>query len=318
MDHGATAPVLPAASRTVLRSFWQVCILGLSLNLLSATSSAEDTPRHSSGRTDATVLSDVSIETASSATLHSVPGQVKSATRIALSETHVDPIGKPRSKPERANPQLALNAPAVQPTALTPTRLFGSRGKPVSISPVSQRWQRALSELEGTAQDAGQSRHGFRAYSAILDQVRPLRRGLQIPKVNYMVNRLLAYREDSFLYKKGEYWASPVETLTRRAGDCEDYAILKYALLRDLGVKDEDMRIVVLRDTAARQYHAVLSVRHNGKWLILDNRFSRVRFERDLPHYQALYSVNAAGEWSHTPNPGKPVNLAARLKSATR
>ncbi|WP_299481212.1 transglutaminase-like cysteine peptidase [uncultured Roseibium sp.] len=192
------------------------------------------------------------------------------------------------------------------------------RGKPVSISPVSQRWQRAVSELEGTAQDAGRTRHGFRAYSAILDQVSPLRRGLQIPKVNYMVNRLLAYREDSFLYKKAEYWASPVETLTRRAGDCEDYAILKYALFRDLGVKDEDMRIVVLRDTAARQYHAVLSVRHNGKWLILDNRFSRVRFERDLPHYQALYSVNAAGEWSHMPNAGKPVNLAARLKSATR
>ncbi|MET1411005.1 transglutaminase-like cysteine peptidase [Roseibium sp. HPY-6] len=318
MEHGATAPALPAAKRTVLRPFWQVCILGLSLNLLSATSSAEDTPRLSSDRTDTTVFSENSIETASSTAPHAVPGQVKTATRIALSETRSDLIGKPRSKPERTNPKLARSASADQRSALSPTRLFGSRGKPVSISPVSQRWQRALSELESAAQGTDQTRHGFRAYSAILEQVRPLRRGLQIPKVNYMVNRLLAYREDSFLYKKGEYWASPVETLSRRAGDCEDYAILKYTLLRDLGIKDEDMRIVVLRDTAARQYHAVLSVRHNGKWLILDNRFSRVRFERDLPHYQALYSVNAAGEWSHTPNKGKPVNLAARLKSATR
>ncbi|MES0810624.1 transglutaminase-like cysteine peptidase [Roseibium sp. SCPC15] len=175
-----------------------------------------------------------------------------------------------------------------------------------------------MSDLSPDSQKANARRQDFRAYSAILNQVKTKRRGLQIPKVNYMVNRLLSYQEDSSLWKTGEYWASPVETLRHRAGDCEDYAILKYALLRDLGVEDEDMRIVVLRDTAARQYHAVLSVRHKGKWLILDNRFSRIRFERDLPHYQPLYSVNAAGEWSHLPQKGDPIRLASRLKSATR
>ncbi|MEL7526150.1 MAG: hypothetical protein AAFN16_10295, partial [Pseudomonadota bacterium] len=73
-----------------------------------------------------------------------------------------------------------------------------------------------------------------------------------------------------------------------------------------------------LRDRAVRQFHAVLTVRHKGQWLVLDNRFSRVRFERDLPHYKPLYSVNAAGEWAHTREPGTPVQLAARLKAATR
>ncbi len=318
MDHGATAPATPAASRILLRWFWQACFFSLSLNLVSASSSAEENPGLLPGGTDAAVLRGAQIETAPSATLH-IPARLDTTSiRTAPSEMRFDPIGKPRSKPGRTRPQLASTAPPEKDVAAATTRMFGSRGKPVSISPVSQRWQRALAEMDGTTHASAQSRHRLRPYSAILEQVQPLRRGLQIPKVNYMVNRLLSYREDSFLYEKGEYWASPVETVTRRAGDCEDYAILKYALLRDLGVKDEDMRIVVLRDTAARQYHAVLSVRHNGKWLILDNRFSRVRFERDLPNYQALYSLNAAGEWSHTPNPGKPVKLAARLKSATR
>lgn len=195
------------------------------------------------------------------------------------------------------------------------TILFGSLGKPVSMSPVTERWARALEDIQTGSQFSYQH---VPAFETILSNVSAKRRGLQIPKVNALVNRMLSYQEDDQLWQTSEYWASPAETLSKRAGDCEDYAILKYALLRELGIKDEDMRIVVLRDKAVRQYHAVLTVRHKNKWLVLDNRFSRVRFERDLPHYQALYSVNASGEWSHTPTGNTPVRLAARLKSAMK
>jgi predicted transglutaminase-like cysteine proteinase len=313
MEQGATAPAVPAASRIIVRGLGLALACALGFQAAVPAASAEDGLPGIANLDDyvqvallaATPMEELTPE------LHFTPAPVaRSVTAGSIAPVRAVPTAKPAARVAALPKTLSKDA--------KPTLLLGSLGKPVSLTPVTRRWTRALNELNGTADAGDRSRHDFRAYTAILEKVRGERSGRQIPKVNYMVNRLLAYRDDIRLWQSGEYWASPVESLTRRAGDCEDYAILKYALLRDLGVADADMRIVVLRDTAARQHHAVLSVRHNGKWLILDNRFSRVRFERDLPHYQVLYTVNAAGEWSHVPEKGTPVRLAARLKSATR
>lgn len=320
MDQKATAPGIPAANRKAVPRCWRIGVFALTLQAAMTTVHADESLP---GLSDLPGFLRIALlETSSTATVSpdfyfrmpDTAPEIRSVTssQVRLGIDHLPPLAKPEVLEEVA----AATAPTATPSrqdadAPKPTLLFGSRGKPVSLTPVTKRWTRALGELEA----GREQRLGFRAYSAILDKVRDQRRGLQIPKVNYMVNRLVTYRDDVRLWQAGEYWASPVETLEKRAGDCEDYAILKYALLRDLGVDDSDMRIVVLRDTAARSHHAVLSVRHDGNWLILDNRFSRVRFERDLPNYQALYTVNASGEWSHTPEKGNPVRLAARLKS---
>ncbi|QFT31617.1 Transglutaminase-like domain protein [Labrenzia sp. THAF82] len=321
MEQSATASAVPAANRKVVPKTWQALICAIALQTAGSAAKAEETLP---GVDDVQVILQASLldtarASAKPAALHFSPiSTTPTAKPVELQKVRIGPLAKPQVSASAVKTSAVTVQKPLKRTALKPTRLFGSLGKSVALSPVSKRWQRALGELNADQKGTAGSRHSFRTYTAILDQVKSKRRGLQIPKVNYMVNRLLAYREDHRLWKAGEYWASPVESLNKRAGDCEDYAILKYALLRDLGVKDEDMRVVVLRDTAARQYHAVLSVKHEGKWLILDNRFSRVRFERDLPHYQALYSVNAAGEWSHNPKAGKPVRLAARLKSANK
>lgn len=338
MEQGSAAPAMSAANRTRVRALWRAGLCALSFQTAVAAACADTLPREEAGTPEIARLSlsaTASLETLP-AHLYFVPAtaaRTVSPRRISLA-----PTATPRTKPVAVTPALAIRAvpkpvvakPApVEPASvetvarsLTPSRdnkptfLFGTRGTTVSLTPVSDRWQRALGDLQ--TETTGSDRHSFRAYAAILDQVKDARRGLQIPKINYMVNRVLAYRDDARVWNTGEYWASPVEALTKRAGDCEDYAILKYALLRDLGVKDADMRIVVLMDTAARQHHAVLSVRHEGKWLILDNRFSRVRFERDLPHYRPLYSVNASGQWSHGQDKGAPVRLASRLSALAK
>lgn len=56
------------------------------------------------------------------------------------------------------------------------------------------------------------------------------------------------------------------------AGDCEDYAIAKLVALRLAGIADDDLRIVVMRDTLSGDDHAVVATRLDGHWLMLDNR----------------------------------------------
>ena len=62
---------------------------------------------------------------------------------------------------------------------------------------------------------------------------------------NRSVNRLISYQTDEQTYRKLDYWASPYESLERGFGDCEDYAILKMALLAKMGVPTNAMSMIV-------------------------------------------------------------------------
>lgn len=46
-----------------------------------------------------------------------------------------------------------------------------------------------------------------------------------------------------FSGKRLDYWSSPDETVAKRAGDCEDFAILKMASLLQTGIPQEKMAI---------------------------------------------------------------------------
>lgn len=117
----------------------------------------------------------------------------------------------------------------------------------------------------------------------------------QLELVNRFANRL-PYVLDRRNWASRDYWASPREFL-RRSGDCEDYAIFKYATLRLLGVAAEDLRIVVLHDAARSIDHAVLAVRLEGRILVLDNVEDTIRPDEELPHYLPYYSVNERARW---------------------
>jgi hypothetical protein len=62
------------------------------------------------------------------------------------------------------------------------------------------------------------------------------------------------------------------ETLLSNRGDCEDYAILKYAALLLAGIPKDDVKIVILKNFFPNENHAVVATRVDGQWLILDNR----------------------------------------------
>ncbi|MFD1747424.1 transglutaminase-like cysteine peptidase [Rhizobium helianthi] len=117
--------------------------------------------------------------------------------------------------------------------------------------------------------------------------------------VNFAVNGAIRYTTDSDQYGKQDVWSSPSETLARRKGDCEDYALLKMAALAADGVPLKDMSIVVLYDTKRHFYHAVLSVTVQDRHFILDNRREQVLMDKDLPDYQPLFSISEGRGYLH-------------------
>jgi predicted transglutaminase-like cysteine proteinase len=115
--------------------------------------------------------------------------------------------------------------------------------------------------------------------------------------VNAYFNRW-PYKLDRELYGVSEYWASPQEFM-KRSGDCEDYAIAKFFVLRDLGYANDKLRIVILMDRIRRVGHAVLAVYALSDILILDSLTDLIFSHKKYRHYVPQYSMNETTRWAH-------------------
>jgi predicted transglutaminase-like cysteine proteinase len=177
---------------------------------------------------------------------------------------------------------------AAPSSPVTAPSFFSSIGLRVTKTPFQQEWAHIANAPLGAA---GQ---------ALVNTVRQAdTRVAQVRSINTAVNHRLTYRDDSRLFGAADYWATPMESLSRRAGDCEDYAILKRAALLAIGVPDNDMFLVILRDIASRADHAVLTVRVEGQILILDNRNDQLSVDHGQADYRPIFSFNGAGAWAH-------------------
>jgi predicted transglutaminase-like cysteine proteinase len=134
----------------------------------------------------------------------------------------------------------------------------------------------------------------------------PLRAMAQ--KVNEIVNKR-PYILDSENWGKTDYWANPVEFLSR-GGDCEDFAIAKYTSLRALGVPEERLRLAIVHDKVKDIPHAVLVVYADEGAFILDNQSPRVLRADKVSRYKPIFSINRSAWWLHT-SPSKTILASA-------
>jgi predicted transglutaminase-like cysteine proteinase len=117
----------------------------------------------------------------------------------------------------------------------------------------------------------------------------------KLDAVNRMVNAAIRYTSDFEQHGVPDLWSPPLASFASGRGDCEDYAIAKYVLLREVGVAVENMRLLLVRDTLIRQDHAVLAVREEGRWLILDNRWSIVPESSEVRQLTPLFAIDHQG-----------------------
>ena len=125
-----------------------------------------------------------------------------------------------------------------------------------------------------------------------------------LQEINTFINQW-PYKTDSENWHKPDYWATPSE-FVEKSGDCEDYAIIKYVTLKQLGVQPKNLRVVVVHDTLRDIDHAVLAAyTKTGDAYILDSLINAVLPHKQLLQYTPYYSVNESTRWAHI-MPTKP------------
>ncbi|MBV9556680.1 MAG: transglutaminase-like cysteine peptidase, partial [Pseudolabrys sp.] len=168
---------------------------------------------------------------------------------------------------------------ALTTTVAPPAISQGPFGLAVSKNIYSARWENLQPLLRIEAKIVEMCRanaDGCPAAAAtflrLVDAAKGLDGRARIGAINRAVNLAIRPQSDGV----SDFWASPLTTLASGAGDCEDYAIAKYAALREAGVPSADLRLVVVRDHDSGDDHAVVAARVEGEWLILDNRHMRL------------------------------------------
>jgi predicted transglutaminase-like cysteine proteinase len=117
----------------------------------------------------------------------------------------------------------------------------------------------------------------------------------KLDEANRGVNAAIRYVSDYAQHGEPDRWSTPLATYTTAKGDCEDYAIAKYVALTAAGFSRNDLQLVLVRDRTVRQDHAVLAARLDGRWLLLDNRFSTLTEDSDASRFTPLFAIDHHG-----------------------
>lgn len=114
----------------------------------------------------------------------------------------------------------------------------------------------------------------------------------KVNTINDYVNKF-KYQSDMKNYKKSDYLASPIEMISKRSGDCEDYAILKFNILvQEFKMDPTRFGFVYGYYGEKKEPHMVLSYKSpDGRNLILDNNSSIYNL-KNQNKFEAVFEVH--------------------------
>jgi len=124
------------------------------------------------------------------------------------------------------------------------------------------------------------------------------------------------FTSDMEQWQQRDYWATPLEFLIEDAGDCEDFSIAKYFLLKAMGVDLSKLRISYVKALSLNQAHMVLSFYPSPGAipLILDNLNKRILPADQRQDLKPVYSFNADDLWlAHSRNLSVKAGASSQL-----
>lgn len=197
---------------------------------------------------------------------------------------------------------------AIEPLNYYPS-LFGFKEKQSQNLRPFTKWSGMFDRLD-KAMGNSSNEKVITSWKNDLNQFRGLSLHAMAQKVNAYINTH-KYITDDKVWGKSDYWATPIEFF-KRGGDCEDFAIAKYASLRALGVPEERLRLAIVHDKQKNIPHAVLIVYTERGAMVLDNQNKTMKASSAVNRYRPIFSINRTAWWLHS----KPEAADIRVASA--
>jgi predicted transglutaminase-like cysteine proteinase len=160
-----------------------------------------------------------------------------------------------------------------------------------------------LSRIQSTLKSLGGNQQVFLEWNTIMQNYGDAPIETKLQKVNDFFNRKILYTDDQEAWGQSDYWATPMESLAKGKGDCEDYVIAKYFTLRNMNIPDKQLRLIYVKARIGgpasniQQAHMVLAYYASGEAepLILDNLISDIRPASRRNDLFPVFSFNGQG-----------------------
>lgn len=128
----------------------------------------------------------------------------------------------------------------------------------------------------------------------------------KLKRVNNFFNRNIVFDDDMSVWGQSDYWATPLETMGKGRGDCEDFALAKYYSLLEMGVSVTRLRLIYVKALQgnSQQAHMVLAyyATPGGEPLVLDNLNPQIKPASQRNDLIPVFSFNSEGIWQGTGN----------------
>jgi predicted transglutaminase-like cysteine proteinase len=193
-------------------------------------------------------------------------------------------------------------SPPVPDKAPTMPEPFGLGARPVTEGEIVNKWRGVIADIRAESDILTRCREAVapcpaaaQTFLSVIAEGRAHEGRARIGIINRAIN--LAIRPTSDLAQWGvvDQWSAPLATLATGRGDCEDYAIAKYVALTEAGVSAGDVKLIIVRDLASGEDHAVVAARLDGKWIVLDNRRLTLLEDTDMPRVLPLFALGHDG-----------------------
>ena len=203
--------------------------------------------------------------------------------------------------PVAAHAQLRVDVVALDPALLASPapaapEPFGLKTMPVAYGGLLAKWNGVAAEIRAEGEVLAHCREGSapcppaaQKFLAVIADGRAHDGRARIGIVNRAVNLSIRPTSDLAQWGVPDRWSAPLATFTTGRGDCEDYAIAKYVALRAVGIAEDDLRLVVVHDLAMDEDHAVLLVRFETSWIVLDNRWLTLVADSEMRRVVPLF-----------------------------
>jgi predicted transglutaminase-like cysteine proteinase len=204
------------------------------------------------------------------------------------------------SSPEVEEQTAAMNHRSVRP-------LFGMEMEP-ALGDLASKWRAVEFEISHEEKVLAGCRAQKPCPEPARDLLNIIAEGInrtgrtRVGLINRAVDLAITPTADEAQWGVEDHWSSPFETLQTHRGDCEDYAIVKYVALREAGLSNADVKIVILRNLLPNEYHAVAAARVNGEWLILDNRRLTLVRDTDMTRATPIFQLDEDGVHRFVPS----------------
>ncbi|NVK42778.1 MAG: transglutaminase-like cysteine peptidase [Oceanospirillaceae bacterium] len=141
---------------------------------------------------------------------------------------------------------------------------------------------------------------------------KPLRQKLEV--VNDTMNKL-PWVTDRDKWNAEDYWATPMETIVKYGGDCEDMAIGKFVGLRLMGVPKENLYLGYVKVKATGEAHMVLVWVNDAQTetLVLDNLVPEIKSGKERTDLVAVYLFDADGDLVLIDDNGEDRSIKAEI-----